>query len=76
LSNWAGPATSKTWTGTFTSGQPTVSDAVVLSSSRTAFTHTAGISTSSASFNPTLIITVPAAAVAGTYTGTITHSVA
>ena len=76
VSYWAGSATSKTGTGTFSSGQPTASDAVVLSSSRTAFTHTAGISTSSAGFNPTLIITVPAAAVAGTYTGTITHSVA
>jgi hypothetical protein len=32
--------------------------------------------TSTASWNPTLGISVPAAAVAGTYTGTVTHSVA
>jgi hypothetical protein len=30
----------------------------------------------SATWNPTLIVDIPAGAVAGTYTGTITHSVA
>jgi hypothetical protein len=27
-------------------------------------------------WNPTLIVTIPSTAVAGTYTGTVTHSVA
>jgi hypothetical protein len=76
VSYWSGSFTAKTGTGTFTGLQATASDAVVLSASQTAFTHTGGLLTSSASFNPTLIIAVPAAAVAGTYTGTITHSVA
>jgi hypothetical protein len=30
----------------------------------------------SAAWNPTIVVNIPAAAVAGTYSGTITHSVA
>jgi hypothetical protein len=76
VSYWSGGFTAKSGLGTFTGGQITASDAVVLSASRTAFTHTSGLLNNSASFNPTLIIAVPAAALAGTYTGTVTHSVA
>jgi hypothetical protein len=49
---------------------------VILTSSRTAFTLASGVGDNSLSWNPTLIVAVPAAAVAGTYTGTVTHSVA
>ncbi|MCU1484970.1 MAG: hypothetical protein JWN67_1716 [Actinomycetia bacterium] len=47
-----------------------------LSSSQTAFAHTGVIGSQSTTWNPTVAVTVPADAVAGTYTGTITHSVA
>ena len=42
----------------------------------TAMSLTGGAGSNSASWNPTLVVNVPAAAVAGTYSGTVTHSVA
>ena len=60
--------------GMFTTGQATAANAVVLSSPATAFTL--GVGNNSATWDPTLIVAVPAAAVAGIYTGTVTHSVA
>jgi Putative Ig domain len=76
VSYWAGPATATTGTGTFASGQPTAATAVSLTAIRVAFTLASGSTTNSASWNPTLSVTAPAAAVSGTYTATITHSVA
>lgn len=76
VSYWSGTKTASSGTGQFNPGQGTAAQAVALTSSRTAFTHTLGSLASSMTFNPTLVITVPAAAVAGTYTGTVTHSVA
>jgi len=38
--------------------------------------HTTGSGANSVSWNPTLTIAVPSGAVAGTYTGTVVHSVA
>ncbi len=76
LSYWSGPATATTGTGTATAGQATAGAAVVLSTGQTAFTWSAGSGNNSASWNPTLIVAVPATAVAGTYSGTVTHSVA
>ncbi len=73
---WSGPATATTGTGTFTPGQVNALAAVNLTAPRTAFSLASGSSVSSASWNPTLTVSVPAAAVAGTYTATITHSVA
>lgn len=75
-SYWSGPATATTGIGTFTPGQTNTAAAVTLATSRTAFTLAGGVGDNSATWNPTLIISVPAAAVAGTYTGTVTHSVA
>ena len=72
---WSGSATATTGV-TVTPGQPTASDAVDLSVVRTAFSGKGVALTISAAWNPTLIINVPASAVAGTYTGVITHSVA
>ncbi|HEV7707015.1 MAG TPA: hypothetical protein VGP16_02360 [Asanoa sp.] len=46
-----------------------------LASPRTAYTATAA-GVNAVSWNPTLSIALPAAAVAGTYSGTVTHSVA
>jgi hypothetical protein len=73
---WAGPATATAGTGTFTTGQASAAAAVNLTAPRTAFSLTSGSPVNSVSWNPTLSVSVPAAAVAGTYTATITHSVA
>ena len=50
-------------------------NAQTLDTPRTAFSHT-GTGSNSATFAPTMIFAVPAPAVAGTYTGTVTHSLA
>jgi hypothetical protein len=75
---WSGPTTTVTpATGmTFVPGQPLVTDAVALSTAPTAMSLTAGVGDNSAAWNPTLVVTAPAAAVTGLYTGTVTHSVA
>jgi len=73
---WAGPATATTGTGTFTPGQASATAAVSLTAPQTAFSLSSGSSVNSASWNPTLSVSVPAGAIAGTYTATITHSVA
>ncbi|MEH0969739.1 hypothetical protein V6U77_01170 [Micromonospora sp. CPCC 205546] len=73
---WSGPATATTGTGTFVPGQPTEADAVTLSSPRVAFSKTSGSGNNSATWNPTIRVNVPATAVSGTYSATVTHSVA
>jgi alpha-tubulin suppressor-like RCC1 family protein len=76
ISYWSGPATATSGNGTFTPGQPAAANAVNLTAGRVAFSLTAGSGVNSASWNPTLSVQVPAGAVAGTYTATITESVA
>lgn len=74
---WSGPATSVTGLlGSGTPGQPTSAQAVDLTVTRTAFSGQGVALSITASWNPTVIINIPASAVAGSYTGTITHSVA
>lgn len=73
---WSGPAVATTGTGTFVPGQPTSADAVTLNVPRVAFSKTSGAGDNSATWNPTLEITIPPQAVGGLYTGTVTHSVA
>jgi hypothetical protein len=74
---WSGPATAVVGLlGGGTPGQPTVAQAQNLSVARTAFSGSGALLSISASWNPTIIIDIPAAAVAGVYSGTITHSVA
>jgi hypothetical protein len=73
---WSGTATATTGTGTFTPGQATAGDEVGLDSPRTAFTHSEGSGNNSATWNPTIDVETPSSAVAGVYTGTVTHSVA
>jgi hypothetical protein len=76
VSYWSGPATATTGLGVGIPGQAAAGNAQALSTSRTAFSKIAGAGNNSSSWNPTLIVTVPAVAVAGDYTGTVTHSVA
>ena len=76
ISYWSGPATSTSGLATATPGQLTSAQAVSLSSARTAFSGTGLLLSISASWNPTIVVNVPPTAVAGTYSGTITHSVA
>lgn len=73
---WSGAATSTTGTGVFTPGQLLVANAQDLSTSRTAFTGTALVGNNEASFAPTIVVNVPASAVSGAYSGTVTHSIA
>ncbi len=72
----SGMATSATGIGVMTPGQVSTAVAQALSSSQTAYAATATVGNTSAVWNPTLMVAVPASAVVGTYTGTLTHSVA
>ncbi|MEU8247204.1 hypothetical protein [Nonomuraea sp. NPDC048916] len=65
-----GLATSTTGTGTFTPGP-----GGIINVPRVAFTGTELVGDNTATWNPTLNITIPDGKVAGTYTGTVTHSV-
>jgi len=76
ISYWSGPVTASTGSQTAVPGQLTALQAVTLSQSRTAFSSSGLVLSISTSWNPTIVINIPAAAIAGTYTGTITHSVA
>jgi hypothetical protein len=73
---WSGTTTASSGVAVFAPGQAIAANAQALSISRTAFSAAAIVGNNSASWNPTVTVNVPAAAVAGNYTGTITHSVA
>jgi hypothetical protein len=74
------PATAATYTpGTVTTtGTITVTPSTVTLSNtaQTVLTGTAGVGNNTASWDPTIAVNVPASAVGGTYTGTLTQSVA
>ena len=72
---WSGAATTS-GTATFLPGQLLAANKVTLAAARTAYSASAIVGNNSATWNPTMSVTIPAAAVAGSYTGTITHSVA
>jgi hypothetical protein len=76
VSYWSGQATATTGNGTFTPAQATEADADVIATEADAMVLSDGVGDNSATWNPTLIVAVPAAGVAGAYTGTVTHSVA
>ncbi|HUR48905.1 MAG TPA: hypothetical protein VMY88_05140 [Acidimicrobiales bacterium] len=76
VSYWSGAATASSGTATRLPGQLLAANKVTLDVSRTAFSASAVIGNNTAAWNPTVSVTVPAGSVAGTYTGTITHSVA
>ncbi|MEU8202717.1 hypothetical protein [Streptosporangium sp. NPDC049046] len=65
-----GPATSTTGEGTFTPGP-----GGIINVPRVAFTGTDLIGNNTATWNPTVTVAIPSAAVGGTYSGTVTHSV-
>jgi hypothetical protein len=75
VSYWSGAATSTTGSGTFTSGQPTSADAQTINVGRTAYSHANGTGDNAATWNPTVSVHTPVAAVAGTYAGAVTFSV-
>jgi hypothetical protein len=72
---WSGAATATSGLGSLIGNQLTSGLAVVVNAAQTAFTGGSLIGNNSASWNPTLTVTIPAAVV-GTYTGTVTHTVA
>lgn len=61
-----------TTTGTITA---TPTDVTLTNSPQTVVTGSAGVGNNTATWNPTVAVSVPADAVAGTYTGTLTHAV-
>lgn len=73
---WSGLATSTTGTSLATPGQLLAANAVTIDTAKTAFSLVAGVGNNSSTWAPTLIVTVPATAVAGSYSGVVTHSVA
>ncbi|WP_157555640.1 hypothetical protein [Herbidospora yilanensis] len=76
ISYWSGPATATSGVGVFTPGQLTAVNAIALTGTHTAFTVTLAVGNTTVAWNPTVIIRVPSSAAAGSYSGTITHSVA
>jgi len=75
-SYWSGAQTAFTGTAVNVPGQLTVADKVMLDTLRTAFTASATVGNNSVTWNPTVNVVIPAQAVVGAYSGTITHSIA
>jgi hypothetical protein len=61
-----------TTTGTIT---VTPTNLTLSSTAQVALTGTAGVGDNTASWNPTVAVNVPASAIGGVYSGTLTHSV-
>ncbi|MBE3013430.1 hypothetical protein IL992_30250 [Microbispora sp. NEAU-D428] len=72
----SGAATATTGPGRFVPGHADAAAAQSLDVPRTAFSTTSGSGDNSATWDPTLVVNVPAQAVAGTNIGTPNHSVA
>jgi tryptophan synthase beta subunit len=79
-----GPETIPAADATYTTGIPTTTGLILATPTatvdlsgtpQTVVAGTAGIGDNSATWHPTVAVAVPAAAVTGLYTGTITHSV-
>lgn len=75
VSYYSGAATASTGTAVRVPGQATALLAQDMSASRTAFSATGVIGNNATTWVPTVVVTIPSAAVVGTYSGTITHSV-
>ncbi|MFD1547588.1 hypothetical protein [Nonomuraea guangzhouensis] len=80
VSYCSGTASATTGNGTFTAGQtgcanPPPATGQALSASRTAYSHSGGTGSNSATWNPLITIAVALSNVGGQYTGTITHTV-
>jgi hypothetical protein len=76
VSYWSGAATASSGVATALPGQLLAINAQALSSSRTAFSASLTVGNNSTTWNPTIVVSVPSTVIAGTYSGTITHSVA
>lgn len=68
----SGPATSTTGTVFFLPGQTNTSSTLSFTAV-TAFSPSATGGNTSAIWNPTIVVNLPAQAITGSYTGTITH---
>jgi hypothetical protein len=75
VSYWSGAATASSGVGVFLPGQLTALLKVILGTAQTAFSASATVGNNSTSWNPTIVVDA-SSAVAGTYSGTVTHSVA
>ncbi|MFC8849445.1 MULTISPECIES: hypothetical protein [unclassified Micromonospora] len=73
---WSGPVVRSTGGGVLVPGQLTAAQAVALDVTREAFRKISGSGNNNVSWAPTVRVVIPANVVAGTYTGTVTHSVA
>ncbi|MGS2645631.1 hypothetical protein [Streptosporangium sp. G12] len=76
IAYWSGPSVASSGGGSRVPGQASAADKVPLTTQVIAFRGRKGTFPTSTSWQPTLVITVPASATAGIYTGVITHSVA
>ena len=73
---WSGAATATTGTAVRVPGQLLAANKVVLDATRNAFTASGVVGNGTTTWNPTMLVNIPAGAVAGDYTGTVTHSMA
>lgn len=72
---WSGQTTASSGPGAFAPGQATAANAVALNQERVAFRRTGGPGNNSASWTPSVQVEIPMSLTAGTYTGTVTHTV-
>lgn len=72
---YSGLATASSGTAVRVPGQATALASQSLSASRTAFSATGVVGNNSTTWVPTVVVTIPSDSVAGTYSGTVTHSV-
>jgi hypothetical protein len=75
ISYWSGAATATSGLATFLPGQATALLAAPLSSTIVAFSAVTISGGTSATWRPTIVVTIPSGVVIGTYQGLITHSV-
>lgn len=72
----SGTATATSGVATFVPGQVSTAVPTALTSTGiTAFSASLATGNNSATWDPTVVVSIPAQAIAGSYTGTITHSV-
>ncbi|MFE6868931.1 hypothetical protein ACFVFS_20525 [Kitasatospora sp. NPDC057692] len=79
-----GPSTIPATSATYTAGTVTTTGVITVTptnvtlnnSPQTVVTGTGGVGDNTATWNPTVAVSLPASAVGGIYTGTLTHSVA
>ena len=72
---YSGAATASSGTAVRVPGQATALLAQDLGAARTAFSATGVVGNNATTWVPTVVVNIPADSVAGTYSGTITHSV-